>query len=74
MWQTIFVMLILLGVSLYLVRYFVRAYRTEGSPCGGCAECCSRRMSDTRTFDHPEQSSLNPTCQDGKRHDHQTCS
>jgi len=42
MWQTVLVLLILLGVSIYLVRYFLRAYRTEGSPCGGCTGCCSQ--------------------------------
>jgi hypothetical protein len=74
MGQTILVMLMLLGVSLYLVRYFLRAYRTEGSPCGGCTVCCSHHISDMRTADHPKQSSLNPSCQDGKRHDHQAYS
>ena len=74
MWQTIVVMLILLGVSLYLVRYFLRAYRTEGPPCGGCTACCSHPNGDTRTFDPPGQSSMNPCCEDGKRHDHQACS
>ena len=31
MWQTVVVLLILVGVSIYLVRYYVRVYRAEGT-------------------------------------------
>lgn len=74
MWQTILVMLILLGVSIYLLRYFVRAYRSETSPCRGCAGCCSHSLTDTRDSDCGERTSLNLTCQEVKPHDHEACS
>lgn len=74
MWQTLSVILILLGVSIYLVRYFLRAYRTEGSPCGACAGCGSRSPTHLRDPGGVEPTSLNLTCRDGYSHDHEICS
>ena len=73
MWQTVLIFLLLLGVSIYLVRHFVRAYRTEGPACGGCAGCCSHGVADHHAPSRPEIASLNLTCPDKKPHDHETC-
>jgi len=74
MWQTVLVLLILLGVSIYLVRYFVRAYRTEGSPCGGCTGCCSQSPPVTSDPICPGGTATPLICREQKPHDPETCS
>ena len=72
MWQTVMVLLVLLGVSIYLVRHFVRVYRAEGSTCGGCAGCCSHTVTGMNTPIQDETAVTKVTCQDMKAHDHES--
>jgi hypothetical protein len=73
MWQTVLVLLVLLGVSIYLVRHFVRVYRAEDSACGGCAGCCSHGATGKNAPLQDKIEVVKETCQDMKTHDHEAC-
>jgi hypothetical protein len=66
MWQTVVVLLVLLGVSIYLVRHFVRVYRAEAPTCAGCAGCCSEATSGDRDRDAGGAAFQDLSCQDRK--------
>ncbi len=46
MWQTAITLLIVAAVSVYLIRYYSRAYRSRSSGCSSCAGCCPERGHD----------------------------
>ena len=69
MWQTVLVFLVLLGVSIYLVRHYVRVYRAEGSTCSGCSGCCTSAAAESNDPERDKTTSENPTCQDMKKHE-----
>ena len=64
MWQTVVVLLVLLGVSIYLVRHFVRVYRAEAPACAGCAGCRPEPISEARDRDWGGAVSRDLPCQD----------
>ena len=64
MWQTVVVLLVLLGVSIYLVRHFVRVYRAEAPTCMGCAGCCPEAMSGAHDQDWGGAAFQDLPCQD----------
>lgn len=66
MWQTVVVLLVLLGVSIYLVRHFVRVYRAEDPTCAGCAGCCSEPTSRAHDRDWAGAAFQDLSCQDMK--------
>ena len=66
MWQTVVVLLVLLGVSIYLVRHFVRVYRAKAPTCAGCAGCCSEPTSGARDRDWAGADFQDLPCQDMK--------
>lgn len=50
MWQTLVILLVLLGVAIYLVRHYVRVYRAEAPTCAGCSGCCGSAASEKPVF------------------------
>ena len=66
MWQTVVVLLVLLGVSIYLVRHLVRVYRADAPDCAGCSGCCPGAASGARDRDSGGTVFEDLTCQDMK--------
>jgi hypothetical protein len=73
MWQTILVLFVLLGVSIYLVRHYVRVYRGEGSICAGCSGCCQNTAAETLDPDSRNAMDNSPSCEDMKKHENEVC-
>lgn len=66
MWQTVVVLLVLLGVSIYLVRHFIRVYRADAPDCVGCSGCCPGAGPETRNQDSGGAAPKDLSCQDMK--------
>jgi hypothetical protein len=66
MWQTVVILLVLLGVAVYLVRHYVRVYRGGGSTCEGCPGCCANAPSEIRNSGGEEALFKELVCQDRK--------
>ena len=64
MWQTVVVLLVVLGVSIYLVRHFVRVYRAKAPTCAGCAGCCPEATSGAHDRDWDGAAFQDLSCQD----------
>jgi hypothetical protein len=66
MWQTVVVLLVLLGVLIYLVRHYARVYRADAPDCAGCSGCCPGAASGTRDRDSWGAVFEDQPCQDMK--------
>jgi hypothetical protein len=73
MWQTVVVLLVLLLVSIYLVRHYVRSYRGESSICSGCSGCCGNPAADTLNPGSMNAMSKSSSCEDMKKHENGVC-
>ncbi len=73
MWQKIVILLVLVGVSIYLVRYFIKIYRGENSICAGCSGCCQNQVAETFEPLPWNVTDKGQRCEDMKKHENQVC-
>lgn len=43
MWQTALILLLVTAVLVYVIRHYVRVYRSEVPSCSCCSGCCSAK-------------------------------
>lgn len=45
MWQTAVILFVVAVVLIYVIRHYVRVYRSEVPACSGCSGCCAVQSS-----------------------------
>ncbi|GLI35162.1 FeoB-associated Cys-rich membrane protein [Desulforhabdus amnigena] len=45
MWQTVVILVLLAAVLVYVIRHYVRVFRSEVPSCSGCSGCCGVQSS-----------------------------
>lgn len=71
MWQSIVVLLLIAGVSVYVARHFLRVVRGRTSHCGCCTECPGLTQRECSDGDRP--GSAAPSAAQGSDAPSKTC-